>query len=179
MSKKSFSPIIIRREIPDDIPEIHELNIEAFDGPGEARVVDQLRKSCDPFLSIVAEVNGQVVGHILFTPVRLVSDQGATLLGMGLAPLAVNPEFQNQGIGSILCKAGLEEMQTSGTPFVVVLGHPKYYPRFGFEPAANFDLRCGYEGVPEEAFMIKIFQPQKLEGLSGVIYYRKEFDTVT
>jgi putative acetyltransferase len=179
MKKHNFSPIILRKEIPDDIPGIHELNIEAFDGPGEAHVVDLLRESCDPFISIVAEINGQVVGHILFTPVRLVPDEGEVLQGMGLAPLAVRPEFQNQGIGSILCKAGLEEMQTSGTPFVVVLGHPQYYPRFGFEPAANFNLRCSYAGVPEEAFMVRVFQPQKLEGLSGVMYYQQEFDAVS
>ena len=179
MDKKSFSPIIIRRETPDDIPAIRDLNLEVFDGLGEARVIELLRESCDPFISIVAEINGQVVGHILFTPVRLVPDQGEVLLGMGLAPLAVRPEFQNRGIGSILCEAGLEEVEALKTPFVVVLGHPQYYPRFGFEPAAQFNLRCSYDGVPEEAFMVKAFQPQKLEGLSGIVYYKKEFDIVT
>lgn len=179
MSKKLFSPIIIRRETLDDIPEIHELNIEAFDGPDVADMVDLLRKNCDPFISIIAEINGQVVGYILFTPVQLVQNQREVLQGMRLAPLVVSPEIQGQGIGAILCKAGLEEMQTSGTPFVVVLGHSQYYPRFGFEPAANFDLRCNFAGGPEKAFMIKVFQPQKLEGLSGVVYCRQEFDAVS
>ncbi len=127
----------------------------------------------------MAEINGQVVGHVLFTPVRLVADTGETINGTGLAPLAVHPEYQNQGIGSILCEAGVEEMRDSGVPFVVVLGHPAYYSRFGFEPATECGFRCAYEDVPAEAFMIKIFQPQVLEGLSGAIYYRQEFDEVT
>jgi len=179
MKNQIFSPIILRREIPNDIPLIHELNSKVFEGMGEARVVDLLRGHCDPFLSIVAEVNSQIVGHVLFTPVQLVPDEGEVLQGMGLAPLAVDPEFQNQGIGTILCEAGLEELKTLGTPFVFVLGHPNYYPRFGFKPAAKFNLRCAYEGVPAEAFMIMVFQPQKLEGLSGVVNYRQEFDEVT
>ena len=179
MEKRITYPIILRREIPADIPLIHELNRMAFEGPGEARVVDLLRGHCDPFLSIVAEINGQIVGHVLFTPVQLIPDKGETLQGMGLAPLAVHPDFQNQGIGTILCKAGLEEMQASGTPFVVVLGHPSYYPRFGFEPAVQFNLRSAHEEVPDDAFMVKVFRPQKLEGLSGVVYYRQEFDEVT
>ncbi|MBG0771190.1 MAG: N-acetyltransferase [Anaerolineaceae bacterium] len=179
MKQKAFSPIIIRKEIQEDISVIREVNLKAFKGPGEAQVVDLLREKCDPFVSIVAELRGQIVGHILFTPVRLVTDNGEVLEGMGLAPLSVHPDFQNQGIGRILCEAGLDEMQAQEVPFVVVLGHPNYYPRFGFEPASDHKLRCAYEGVPPEAFMIKIFQPQILEGLSGVIHYRAEFDEVT
>lgn len=179
MKQKCCSPIIIRREKTDDIPSIREVNLSAFKGPGEAQVVDLLRESGETFISIVAEIDGQVGGHILFTPVRLATDTGETINGMGLAPLAVHPEYQNQGIGSILCEAGVEEMKDKGVPFVVVLGHSAYYHRFGFEPASKYDLRCAYEDVPTEASMIKVFQPQVLEGLSGVIYYRQEFDEVT
>lgn len=179
MKEKSFSPIIIRKETPEDISVIREVNLQAFKGPGEARVIDLLRTKCSPFVSIVAEVRGEVVGHILFTPVSLAADNGETLAGMGLAPLAVHPDFQNQGIGRILCEAGLDEMEAMGAPFVVVLGHPNYYPRFGFEPADNYSLRCAYEDVPAEAFMVRIFQPQMLEGLSGVVHYSSEFDEVT
>ncbi|MBG0787306.1 MAG: N-acetyltransferase [Anaerolineaceae bacterium] len=163
----------------DDIASIREVNLRAFKGPGESQVVDLLRESGETFVSIVAEINGQVVGHILFTPVRLVADSGETVNGMGLAPLAVHPDYQNQGIGSFLCEAGVEQMKDSDVPFVVVLGHPTYYPRFGFEPACKHELRCAYEDVPSDAFMIRIFQPEALEGLSGVIYYRQEFDQVT
>lgn len=179
MKDHTFSPLIIRRELPDDIPVIHDLNRRAFAGPGEAQVVDLLRQRCEDFVSIVAEVNGRIVGHILFTPARLAPDSGQERVGMGLAPLAVAPDVQGQGIGSILCEAGLEEMKARGVPFVVVLGHPAYYPRFGFEPADRFQLRCAYADVPPEAFMVKVFQPQLLEGLSGVVHYRPEFDEVT
>jgi putative acetyltransferase len=119
------------------------------------------------------------VGHILFTPVRLVRESGEELIGMGLAPLAVSPGHQGQGIGTILCEAGLEEMKASGAPFVVVLGHPNYYPRFGFEPAERYHLRCVYEDVPPGAFMVKVFQPEMKAALSGVVHYRPEFDAVT
>jgi putative acetyltransferase len=179
MNAHLFSPLIIRREIPDDIPVIHDLNSRAFKGPGEAQVVDLLRERCEDFISIVAEVNGQIVGHILFTPVRLVRESGEELIGMGLAPLAVSPGHQGQGIGTILCEAGLEEMKASGAPFVVVLGHPNYYPRFGFEPAERYHLRCVYEDVPPGAFMVKVFQPEMKAALSGVVHYRPEFDAVT
>lgn len=179
MKHKEFSPIIIRKETAGDLPGIYAVNQLAFEGPGEAQVVDQLREGCDSFTSIVAEVRRQVVGHILFTPVRLISDSGEILDGMGLAPLAVHPAFQNQGIGKILCEAGLEAMEAMGVPFVVVLGHSGYYPRFGFEPAYNFNLRCAYPDVPPEAFMIKVFLPKVLKGVSGVIRFRPEFDQVT
>ena len=179
MNRQPFSPIILRKEAPEDSSAIREVNLLAFKGPGEAQVVDLLRASCDPYVSIVAEVHGRVAGHILFTPVKLIADDGVMVNGMGLAPLAVHPDFQGQGIGSILCEAGLVEMADRGTPFVVVLGHPDYYPRFGFDPASSHNLRCSYEDVPPEAFMVRVFQPQALQGLSGVVYYRPEFDEVT
>jgi putative acetyltransferase len=179
MTGLSFSPILVRREIPEDIPAIHALNLSAFEGPGEASAVDLLRERCSTFVSIVAEMEGQVVGQVLFTPVTLLADDGRSLEGMGLAPLAVLPEFQQQGIGSILCRAGLEEIESGGAPFVVVLGHPGYYPRFGFDPAHQYGLRCAYDGVPPGAFMVKVFCPQQLQGFSGVVYYQPEFDQVT
>jgi putative acetyltransferase len=179
MTTHLFSPLIIRREIPDDIPVIHTLNSRAFEGPGEAHAVDLLRERCKDFVSIVAEVNGQVVGHILFTPVKLEREGDEDLIGMGLAPLAVSPDQQGQGIGTFLCEAGLEEMKARGAPFVVVLGSPAYYPRFGFEPAERYQMRCVYADVPPGAFMVKVFQPELQKALSGVVHYQSEFDAVT
>jgi putative acetyltransferase len=106
----------------------------------EADIVDALRSSCPEALSLVAIQDTHVVGHMLFTPVTI---DGASIVGgMGLAPMAVLPEKQRLGIGSRLVRAGLEQLRHVGCPFVIVLGHPEYYPRFGFLPASRFGLSC-------------------------------------
>jgi putative acetyltransferase len=177
--KKQKRVVDVRPEVEDDLHVIHAINTAAFKTEGEAKVVDELRENCSPFISLVAEVNDKAVGHILFTPVELHTDDGRILEGMGLAPLAVLPEYQHKGIGSALCEAGLAEMRNLDIPFVVVLGHPRYYPRFGFKPAADIGLRCVYPDVPPEAFMIKVFDKTVLRGIKGVIHYQPEFDEVT
>lgn len=171
--------IIIRPEQPDDLPAIREVNLSAFRTAGEADVVDLLRTTCERFISLVAEVAGHVVGHVLFTPVTLTTEDGRTLTGMGLAPLAVLPEYQNAGVGSALVKASLVRIEGEGVPFVVVLGHPGYYPLFGFDVAARHGLRSAYPGVPEEAFMVMVFDQDALDGLQGVVHYHPAFDAVT
>jgi putative acetyltransferase len=95
---------------------------------------------------------------------------------MGLAPLAVLPELQRQGIGIELTNAGLAAVRQTPCPFVIVLGHPEYYPRFGFERASRYGIRSQYEGVPDEAFMILVLDQGALRGKSGVARYRDEFD---
>jgi putative acetyltransferase len=177
--KKQKSIVEIRPEVEDDRAAIHAVNAAAFKTEGEAKVVDALRDNCSPFISLVAAVSDKAVGHILFTPVELHTDDGRILEGMGLAPLAVLPEYQHKGIGSALCEAGLAEMRNLDIPFVVVLGHPRYYPRFGFKPAADFGLRCAFPDVPPEAFMIRVFDKIVMNGIKGVIHYRPEFDEVT
>jgi putative acetyltransferase len=94
---------------------------------------------------------------------------------MGLAPVAVLPERQNQGIGSALVTAGLAIIRGSSCPFVIVLGHPDYYPRFGFEPAAGHGIRCQWD-VPDEAFMILVLEEEAMRGASGPARYRPEWD---
>lgn len=179
MSQYESDEIKIRPETPADEEAIHAVNASAFRTEGEAKVVDRLREVCNPFVSLVAEMDEQVVGHILFTPVTLKTTECRTVQGMGLAPLAVLPAYQGRGIGSALCNAGLDAMAALDTTFVVVLGHPGYYPRFGFTPAAEQGFQCGYPDTPPEAFMIRVFDEALLNGLSGVIYYRTEFDDVT
>lgn len=171
--------IVIAEEQAGDIDAIHVVNVVAFEGGGEADVVDKLRESCNDFLSLVAKVNGKVVGHILFTPVRIIQKDDWSVLGMGLAPLAVLPEFQGLGIGSSLCEQGLKRIEAAGHPFVIVLGHPGYYSRFGFEPASKHGIASSFEGVPDEAFMIKIFDPEAMAEVSGIAFYQPEFDDVT
>jgi putative acetyltransferase len=167
--------ISIRREELEDSPAIRAVNERAFGQPEEARIVDKLRESCDDMLSLVATRHGVVVGHILFSPVTVERDSGV-VRGMGLAPMAVVPEHQREGIGSELVEAGLAMLRERGSPFVIVLGHPEYYPRFGFEPARLRGVRCQWHGIPDEAFMILILDESAMAGVSGVARYRDEFD---
>jgi putative acetyltransferase len=167
--------IRIRLEEPRDILAVRNINEQAFGEPAEADIVDKLRVSCPDAVSLVAVEDGCVVGHIFFTPATVEGESGA-IVGMGLAPMAVLAERQREGIGSALVRRGLEILRARGCPFVIVLGHPQYYPRFGFESASKYGLKCQWEGVPEEAFMVIIFDEARMEGVSGVARYRDEFD---
>ena len=164
----------VRRERRGDEAQIYEVNYQAFGRKEEAEVVDVLRQSCPEGVSLVAEEDGKIVGHILFTP-TMIENEGAILLGTGLAPLAVLPECQGKGIGSALVRAGLDEMREAGEPFVIVIGHPGYYPKFGFERASKYGIRCEYDEVPDEAFMIVLFDQDRMQGVRGVAKERPEF----
>lgn len=165
--------IEIRKEEPKDRDAVHNLNLAAFDNGPEAVLVDKLRASCKDYLAFVAVEDGTVVGHVLFTPATV---DGSSVVGMGLAPLAVTPSHQRKGFGSRLVRYGLEYLRQSGCPFVIVLGHPEYYPRFGFELASKYRLLCQWEGVPDEAFMVVVADDSALPKAGGVARYRGEFD---
>ncbi|MBW1726949.1 MAG: N-acetyltransferase [Deltaproteobacteria bacterium] len=152
----------VRFEQPKDIDEVRLLNDKAFGQPVEGHIVDKLRQSCNRILSLVAISNNKIVGHIMFSPVTI-ETQEVVIQGMGLAPMAVLPELQNQGIGSILVKEGLRIIRNMSYPFVIVLGHKKYYPRFGFERASKYGLKSQWEGIPDEAFMAMILNDSIME----------------
>lgn len=160
-------------EEPRDQDAVHRLNLAAFEGDEEATIVDELRASCDDYLSIVAVEDEVIVGHILFTPATV---DGCRAVGMGLAPMSVSPPHQRKGIGSQLVRHGLEYLRQSGCPYVIVLGHPEYYPRFGFEPASKRGIVSQWEGVPDEAFMVVVFDGSALPKAGGVARYRSELD---
>ena len=166
--------VVIRPETERDRLAVHGLNISAFGRPGEAQLVDELRVQAQPIVSLVAEENDAVVGHIMFTPVSLANHSE---LIMGLAPLAVVPDRQGAGIGSALVRAGLERCKKLGAGAAVVLGHPKFYPRFGFFPAARFGVTCEYD-VPQEAFMAIELKPGALRQASGTVQYHAAFSNV-
>ena len=171
----------IRLERPEDASQVRQINELAFGQPLEADLVDTLRRTCAESLSLVAEGDGEddgVVGHLLFTPV-VVESARRRVAGMGLAPMAVRPDRQRQGIGSQLVRRGLEILRERGCPFVVVVGHPEYYPRFGFEPASTRGLVCQWEGIPDAAFMVLCLDAQAMAGVSGVAHYREEFNVTS
>lgn len=167
---------LIRCESSEDQAAIRTVNERAFDGAGEANAIDALRNRGQTTLSLVAEVEGQVAGHILFSPVTLETAHGA-FGGLGLAPLAVLPKFQRRGIGSQLTRAGLEACRALGGEFVVVLGHSDYYPRFGFTRASAFGIRCEWN-VPDPAFMVLELKPGALANRAGVVKYQPEWSSV-
>ena len=168
--------ITIRPERPEDASQVRHVNELAFGQPTEADLVDRLRQACTETLSLVAE-DDTVVGHILFTPV-VIESADHRVLGTGLAPMAVLPDRQRQGIGSQLVRRGLDMLRERGCPFVIVVGHPEYYPRFGFEPASTHGLACQWEGVPDPAFMVLVLDAHAMAGVSGVARYREEFNEV-
>lgn len=166
-----MSEPVIRPERPSDRDAVYRVNEAAFGQPDEADLVDRLRERSSSYLGLVAEVDGVVIGHILFTPVTL--DVGAADV-RGLAPMAVLPEHQRSGVGSALVRAGLAACAADGAEAVVVLGHPAYYPRFGFKPASAYGIACAYD-VPDEAFMALERVEGALTDAAGVARYHPAF----
>ena len=169
---KSYGVIEIREESPDDIAAIREVNRLAFGQGLEGQVVDALRANGGVVLSLVAVSDGKIVGHILYSPAVVGAFRGAAL-----GPMAVLPDYQRQGLGSQLVTTGNRRIGEAGHPFVIVLGHPQFYPRFGFTPASARSIRCQWD-VPDDVFMVLILDSTKTEGMTGLAQYRSEFSMV-
>lgn len=168
--------LVVRTEETEDHESVRRVNELAVGRRNEADLVDALRENARPYVSLVAVVDEQVVGHIFFSPVSIETDTD-TFTAMGLAPMSVLPSHQNQGIGSQLVREGLKECQRIGEDIVVVLGHSNYYPRFGFVPASLKGLRSEYE-VPDGVFMVAELKPDALGGRYGLVKYNPEFRKV-
>jgi len=162
----------IRDEEERDRAAVREIVSTEFDTGAEADLVDALRDEAEPCISLVAEEDGTVVGYAMFSPVTVDEHPDAKI--MGLAPLVVLYDYQGRGIGSALVHAGLERCRALGVLGVVVVGHPDYYPRFGFGPASRFGLRCEYD-VPDEAFLALELVPGALAGKAGTVRYHAAF----
>ena len=164
----------IRSETNKDHAAVRAVNEAAFETSAEANLVEALRAKVK-LISLVADADGEVVGHILFSPVSL--NERSHLGLMGLGPMAVAPSHQLEGIGSALVHEGLKRCKQVGCRAVVVLGHADYYPRFGFVPAARYGLRSEYD-VPEDVFMIVELEAGALQGASGLVRYDEAFALV-
>jgi len=164
------APAIVRFEELEDGPAIRAVHEAAFPSPDEARLVDALRANGKAWVSLVAEADAHVVGHILFSPVTLT---GHPLVGVGLAPVAVVPGLQKRGVGKLLVWKGIEVCRQRKYPFVVVLGEPAYYQQFGFLRATLRQLQNEY-GVDEE-FMVLQLSENVLPASGGLVKYAPEF----
>ena len=177
-------PICIRPELSADMSQVHAVveaafSASAFGHHGEADLIERLRAGCSEILSLAAECEGRLVGHVLFSPVSLHlagdCDSSPICTGMGLGPLAVLPARQRRGIGSRLVEEGLDLLRQRGCPFACVLGDPAFYGRFGFQPAAPLGILCEFGGAENGAFQI-IYMTDEAPGLSSrLAKYRPEF----
>lgn len=160
--------ITIRNEETNDIEQVREIVRTAFPTDAESKLVDALRANGKAIISLVAVNGAEVFGHILFSPVSTTPPSEAK--GIGLAPVAVRPNVQSQGIGSGLIREGLRLCKELEYDYCVVLGDPNYYSRFGFEKASNFDLQNEY-GVDDEFRIIRFTE----HNVTGLVKYAPEF----
>jgi predicted N-acetyltransferase YhbS len=172
--------IIFRQETQDDFLEVFKVNRIAFGQDNEAKLVDALRNNPAVFipeLSMVATEKNRIAGHVLFTKIKIKDDNGNLNDSLGLAPMAVLPELQKNGIGGQLIRNGLITAKKLGYTSVIVLGHEHYYPKFGFEPAEKWNIKASFD-VPSNVFMAIELDKNGLENISGTVIYPKEFETV-
>ncbi|HDQ07616.1 MAG TPA: N-acetyltransferase [Methanoculleus sp.] len=168
--------LLLRSERPDDAAEIARVATAAFGREDEALLVEAMRRepAFDPDLSIVAEEDGAVVGHVLFSRIFIVSPDGDRTPAIALAPVAVLPGRQNQGIGASLIEEGIRRCHRKGEKIIVVLGHPGYYPRFRFVPAKDHGITAPFD-APDAAFMVLALEPHALIGVAGTVEYPAPF----
>ena len=165
--------VTIRSEVPQDIASIYNVNKEAFGQEKEAELVNNLRTSKALIISLVAVKDGEIIGHIAFSPVDI-TPGNSDIKALTLAPLAVKPGYQNMGVGSRLVLTGLEQCRQKGWEIVVLAGHPNYYPRFGFVRAKENGLECEVE-VPDEAWMVAELKKGSLTKIKGEVVFQPEF----
>lgn len=168
--------LIIRDECTEDFPTVFEINSLAFDTDAEARLVNLMRRKARPVVSLVAERDDQILGHIMFTPVQI-DGEAAGGRTMGLGPIAVHPDAQGQGIGARLVQAGLDACRALRTELVFVVGDPEYYHKFGFKPAADSGFHYKDEKF-DNVFSVLELTKGAASGLSGEVLYHPAFDNV-
>ena len=171
--------IEIRSEKESDFSQVYELNKIAFAQENEANLVSALRHSNAfiPELSLVAVVVDKVIGHILFTKIKIKNEDGKQFDSLALAPMSVLPEYQNKGVGGQLINEGLFKAKELGYQSVIVLGHKNYYPKFGFLPTDKWNIKAPFD-VPSDVFMGIELVTDGLKDVTGTVIYAKEFALV-
>lgn len=171
--------IKIRQENKDDVKDIYKINTLAFGQENEAKLVDLLRnnKIFVPELSLVATIDNKLVGHILFTKIKIVDNIQNEFESLALAPMAVLPDIQKKGVGAQLIKAGLYKAKELNFKSVIVLGHKHYYPKFGFEPTEKWEIKAPFP-VKANTFMGLELKTGGLKNVRGTVKYPQEFDTI-
>jgi len=178
--------LTIRREQDADGAAVRNLNLLAFGRESEADLVDLLHRACSQRVSLVAVAsdgageNGDaaesILGHLMLSPV-VIDGGSSSLRGMGIGPMAVHPDHQRQGVGRALMRQLDTLAREAGWPFVVVLGHPDFYGRFGYVPASRHGIRCTYD-VPDEVFRILVLNERLVGGIHGTVRYHTAFEMV-
>ncbi len=166
----------IRPETKKDFSKITQVNDSAFGQKNEGRLIERLRQTENyiPELSLVAELDDEIIGHILLYPITIHSDI-SLFQSISLGPMAVTPAHQRTGIGSRLVIEGLEAAKKLGHRSVIVVGHPEYYPKFGFKRASHWNIKVPFE-VPNDAFLALELVEGELEGKRGTVEYPEEFN---
>jgi putative acetyltransferase len=174
----SGSGLVVRPERPEDVEPIGHVLKLAFGRVNEAELVERVRATpyYVPDLALVAEDEGEIVGHALWSYVELQTDE-ESLAVLALAPLAVRPDRQHEGVGVALVEAGLEAAAERREPIALVLGYPRYYGRFGFEPARAHGISPPSPEIPDDVFMVKLL-PGYDGRPRGRVVYPPAFDGV-
>jgi putative acetyltransferase len=163
--------LVVRSERSEERSEVRLVNEAAFICSNEAELVDQLRSEGVVLLSLVAEMESQIVSHILFSRMSIQA-HGGSISAVALAPMTVLPRYQRSGIGGRLIRSGLEILRDCSEEIIVVLGHPGYYPRFGFSTEKARALESPF---PPDAFMAIELTPGALDGVRGIVKYPNAF----
>lgn len=174
-----MSSVAIRDFEPGDAAGVNAVLRAAFPGAEEAQLVTALREAGANAIDLVAEQDGRLAGMVMFSPASAQAGDDETVDGLGLAPVAVDPELQKSGIGKALIESGLAQAKTDGAPFVIVLGEPLYYVRFGFRPASGrgWSWNSDPEGRAGHAFQILVFDEARTPG-GAVAAYHPAFDAL-
>ncbi len=170
--------VSIRLESPGDAPGVRAVELAAFAGPEEADIVDRIREDApDGWQSLVAvDADGRIVGHLLMTPCPVEDDDGSTVaMVIAIGPVAVEPAVQNLGVGSALMAAAMSLAVARAVPAIVLLGHPAYYPRFGFESARGAGLEPPAAAWPDAVWMARLL-PAWTDDMAGTVRYHEAFE---